>query len=124
MGSISTTYDPAKNLTFVRAEGGMTAHDFLRWGKTHRSRRVTASILWDLLCADLSGLSSDEIKLMASPTRGIAVVRKGGRIALVFGHAHDFGIGRMMEAYGEVAENASALRAFHTMAAAREWLGV
>lgn len=124
MGSLLTTYDPAKNLTLVRAEGGMTAHDFLRWGKTHRSRPVTASILWDLLRADLSGLSSDEIKLMTSPISGIAVVRKGARIALVFGHSHDFGIGRMMEAYGEVAENASEFRAFRTMAAARKWLGV
>lgn len=124
MGTILTTYDLARDLTFVKANGGLTARDFLRWGNTHRSKRVTALVLWDLLGADLSGLDSDEIKGLASHSRGIAVVRKGGKTALVFGHAHDFGIGRMLEAYSEIAEMPSAFRAFRTMASARAWLGI
>ena len=124
MGTILTTYDVAKDLTFVKADGGMTARDFVAWGNTHRSKRVTALVLWDLLGADLSGLDSDEIKGLATHSRGIAVMRKGSKIALVFGHPHDFGIGRMLEAYSEIAEIPSAFRAFRTMASARKWLGI
>ena len=124
MGTILTTYDLAKDLTFVRANGGMTARDFLRWGNTHSAKRVTDLVLWDLLRADLSGLNGDEIKGLVSHSRGIAVMRKGGKTALVFGHPHDFGIGRMMEAYSEIAEIPSRVRAFRTMTAARKWLGL
>lgn len=124
MGTILTRYDFAKDLTYVSVNGGMTVHDFLVWGNMFRSRRVTALVLWDLLGADLSALDTAEIKSLVSHTRGIAVMRKGGKIALVFGHPHDFGIGRMMEAYNEIAENPSEVRAFRTMGDAQNWLGV
>jgi hypothetical protein len=45
MGAIPTTYDRAKDLAFVRADGGMAAHDFMNWVNMYRSNQGTALIL-------------------------------------------------------------------------------
>ena len=124
MGTIKTTYDLPRNLTLVKAKGGMTVNDFTIWGDNYAPKRVTELILWDLLSADLCALSSDEIRMIATRTKGIAVVRKGGKTAFVLGNPCSFGVGRMLEAYNEAAEMPSELRAFHTIDEAKEWLGV
>jgi len=124
MGSIKTTYDLPKDLTLVKAKGGITAKDFVTWGTSYTSGTVTALILWDLLGADLCNLSSDEIRMIATRTKGIAYVGEGGKIAFVLGKSCDFGVGRMLEAYNETAEMPSEIRAFRTIDDARKWLGV
>jgi hypothetical protein len=124
MGSINTTYDLPKDLTLVRAKGGITVKDFITWGAKYTTGTVTALVLWDLLGADLCNLSSDEIRMIATRAKGIAYVRKRGKVALVFGKPCDFGIGRMLEAYNETAEISSEIRAFRTIDDAKKWLGV
>lgn len=124
MGSIKTTYDLSKDLTLVIATGGLTANDFITWGSKHTSGTATALTLWDLLGADLCKISSDEIRLIATRTKGIAYVSKGVKIAFVLGKPCDFGVGRMLEAYNETAEMPSEIRAFRTIDDAKKWLGV
>lgn len=124
MGFIKTTYDLPKDLTVVRATGGLTANDFITWGAKYTSRTATALILWDLLGADLCKMSSDEIRLIATRKKGIAYVNKGGKIAFVLGKPCDFGVGRMFEAYNETAEMPTEIRAFRTIDDAKKWLGV
>ena len=124
MGIIKTTYDVPRDLTLVKARGGMTAHDFISWETAYLSDRVTALILWDLSNADLCDLSGDEIRTIAARTNIVSVVRQGGKTAFVLGRPCSFGVGRMLEAYNEVAERPSEIRAFHTVDDARKWLGV
>ena len=124
MGSINTTYDLSKDLTVVSATGGLTANDFITWEARCTSRTVTELILWDLLGADLCNLSSDEIRMIATRTKGIAYVGKGGKIAFVLGKSCDFGVGRMLEAYNETAEMPSEIRAFRSIDDAKKWLGI
>lgn len=81
-------------------------------------------ILWDLTKADLAGLSTDEVKGLAQRTRQISDVRKGGKTALVFDKALEYGIGRMFEAYSDIADMPFEFKAFQNIDEAREWLGV
>ena len=83
MGIIKTTYDVPRNLTLVKARGGLTAHDFVSWETAYISNRVTALILWDLSNADLCDLSGDEIRTIAARTNVVSVVRQGGKTAFV-----------------------------------------
>lgn len=124
MGSIKTTYDLSKDLTLVIATGGLTAKDFITWGAKYTSGTATSLILWDLLGADWCKLSSDEIRLIATRTKGIAYASKGGKIAFVLGKPCDFGVGRMLEAYNETSEMPSEIRAFRTIDDAKKWLGL
>lgn len=124
MGSIKTTYDLPKDLTLVKVKGGITVKDFLTWGAKFASGTVTELVLWDLLGADLSKLSRDEIRFIATRKKGIAYLSKGGKIALVLGKPCDFGVGRMWGACNETAEMPAEIRAFRTIDDAKKWLGV
>lgn len=122
MGTIKMTYDLPKDLTFVKAEGGLTSSDFSSWAANYISRGATGLILWDLLGADMSGLSSDEIRRIVTRSKGF--VPKGAKTAFVFKRPCDFGVGRMIEAYSELDELPSKLRAFRSLADAKKWLGI
>lgn len=116
------TYDLPKDLTFVKAEGGMTTHDFTNWAATYIFKGTTGLILWDLVGADMCNLSQDEIRRIVSSSKGI--VPKGAKTAFVFKRPCDFGVGRMLEAYSEVDELPSEFRAFRSLADAKKWLGI
>ena len=122
MGTIKMTYDLPKDLTLVKAEGGMTSNDFTGWAANYISRGATGLILWDLLGADVSKLSSDEIRRIVA--RSKRFVPKGAKTAFVFNRLCDFGVGRMLEAYSEVDEMPSKFRAFRSLADAKKWLGI
>ena len=125
MGEISATYDMAKNLTHVKATGNMTADDFHRWMVTYYEGDITLLTLWDLTEADILELSTDDVKEIAQRTRKIASdARQGGKSALVFNNTFHFGMGRMFEAYSELADMPFEFRAFQSFDDAREWLGI
>lgn len=122
MGTIKMTYDLPKDLTLVKAEGGLTSTDFASWAATYISKGTTGLILWDLVGADMCKLSSSEIRSIVTRSKGY--VPKGAKTAFVFKRPCDFGVGRMLEAYSELDERPSELRAFRSMADAKKWLGI
>jgi hypothetical protein len=122
MGTINMKYDLPKDLTLVKAKGGMTSNDFTSWAANYISNGATGLILWDLLGADMTKLSSDEIRRIVTSSKGF--VPKGAKAAFVFKRPCDFGVGRMLEAYSEVEELPSKFRAFRSLADAKEWLGI
>ena len=61
----------------------MTANDLIDWGYNYYSRNVAALILWDLTRANLSELTSDEIRMIAALATKMANVRHGGKTAFV-----------------------------------------
>ena len=122
MGTIKMSYDLPKDLTLVKAEGGMTPDDFAGWAANYIAKGATGLILWDLLGADMTNLSSDEIRKIVARSKGF--VPKGAKTAFVFKRPCDFGVGRMLEAYSEVDERPSKFRAFRSLTDAKKWLGI
>ena len=124
MGTISATFDSDTDLTLVKATGKMTAADFHSYMVQYYAGKITPLILWDLTKADLSGLTTDEIRKIAQSTREISDIRKGGKTALVFDKTLEYGMGRMFEAYSDIADMPFEFRAFRSIDDAKKWLGV
>ena len=124
MGSITATFHSDKDLTLVKATGKMTADDFHDYMVKYYAGKTTLLILWDLTKAGLSGLTTDEVRKIAQSTMKISDVRKGGKTALVFDKTLEYGMGRMFEAYSDIADMPFEFRAFKSIDDAKEWLGV
>ena len=102
----------------------MTADDLIDWGYKYYSRKVAALILWDLTRANVSELTSDEIRLIAALATKIASVRHGGKTAFVLKHPLNIGVGRMIQAHSGEVVMPFSLRVFRSIDEAKQWLGV
>lgn len=124
MGSMTATFDTAKDLTLVKATGKLTSEDFHDWMVKYYEGEVTTFVLWDLTGVDLSGLSTDEVKEIVQHTRRISDIRQGGKTALVFDKTLEYGMGRMFETYSDIANMPFEFKAFRNLEDARKWLGI
>jgi hypothetical protein len=78
--------------------------------------------LWNLNDADLSGLRTDEISLIARQTKEVWNTHKGGKTAFVLESPLGYGVGRMLEAYMEIENVPFSFRTFYTIDEASRWL--
>ena len=124
MGTIETQTDLQNEVTVNRAMGIISSDDLLDWIECYYSGDVTKFILWDFTKADLSDLSSDDIKRLVYETKKITAKRAGGKTAFVVGRDVEFGIIRMFDAYVEVEGVQIEFRTFRDSAAAKKWLGM
>ena len=124
MEAIETTIDCSRDLTLVKARGALQAGHFLDWVTKYYGNQATTRILWNLNDADLSGLHSDEICLIAQRTKAVSSAREGGKTAFVLENPLEYGVGRMLAAYMEIEDVPFVFRAFYTIDEASEWLGV
>jgi len=123
MGSLKTTHDLAKELTIVKAQGKMTAKDFMNWLNKYYLGKVTPLILWDLTAADVTNILARELRELAKEASKRAHLREKGKSALVFSR-DNFGLGRVFEILSNVEGTALEYRSFLDVNEAREWLGV
>lgn len=124
MGPISATYELEKDLTIVTVSGAITADDLQDWGIKYYEGQITSLILWDVTKADLSAIRGDELRGIAGNISPISEVRRGGKTAFVYDKSLEYGIGRMFEAYSEIANMPFEVRAFRNFDEAKQWLGV
>ena len=124
MGNIETTYDHPQNLTTFKVVGKMRISDFYDCLDSYYAGGVTALTFWDVTEADLSAITAKEINALAVYGRNLAEVRKGGKTAFVFDTLHDFGLGRMLEAYLEIAGLPLETFVYQSLDEARQWLGI
>ena len=122
MEAIETTFDLPRDLTLVKASGVLTAEHFLDWAEKYYRDQVTTLILWNLNDADLSGLRTDEISLIARQTKEVWNTHKGGKTAFVLESPLGYGVGRMLEAYMEIENVPFSFRTFYTIDEASRWL--
>lgn len=124
MGEIETTSHRSKNLTIFTARGTLTANDFRESTVNYYAGEVTPLILWDLTHAEVSAITTDEIRDLALLAKQVSTRREGGKTAFVFGRPFDFGLGRMFESYTEIENMPFTFRPFLTTVEARAWLGI
>ncbi len=123
MKHIDTHYDHAKSLTTFTATGKMTVDDFHDFLERYYVGQVTRFILWDLTRADLSAFKTADIKEVAQCIVRISEARRGGKTAFVYDQSLEFGIGRMFQAYSQMADMPFEVQAFKSLVEAKAWLG-
>lgn len=124
MGNIETTYNLPQGLTTFNVVGKMWIADFYDGLERYYKGTLTPLVLWDLTETDLSAITTDEISDFAQDSRYLAEARKGGKTAIVFNSLHDFGLGRMLGSYLEIAGSPLEIHVFRSLDDARKWLGV
>ena len=125
MGTIETTYDLPNDLTVAKAAGKMVADDIHEWTTNYYAGKITLLHLWDVLGADLSQISKEEIMEDARRTSKIASVRKGGKTAIVVPSGTlEYGITRMSQIFREMEEVPVEVQLFSDIETARQWLGI
>lgn len=124
MGTVETSKEMPSGLTINIAKGEIKLEDLLNWISSYYSGITTKYILWDFNEADLSNITTEEIRKIAKEVKKKSDIRAGGKTALVFNGDLDFGLGRMYEAFAEIEGIKFESMSFQNIAEARKWLGV
>ena len=120
MSNIETLIDYQLDLTVHTVSGNLTSQELLDKLETYYQGRPTQLILWDFMNATWSGITADELQELMRKAKKYS--RKGGKTALVFSADIDFGIGRMVETYGELERYDYEFSSFRDMRDAEKWL--
>lgn len=126
MGSIETTYDLSKDLTIIKAIGGLVADDIFTWSANYYANcEITTLHLWDITEADLSQITTEDIIEDSRRTAKMARGRRGGKTAVVASmNSLEFGLSRMSEAHHAIELVPIEYRLFDSMIEAMDWLGI
>jgi hypothetical protein len=122
MAEIETSIDYQLNLTVHTVSGNLSSQELLDKLETYYQGRPTQLILWDFMDATWSGITNDELQELMRKAKKYS--RKGGKTAFVFSTDIDFGIGRMVETYGELEKYDYEFSNFRDMKDAEKWLGI
>ena len=124
MGSIETKIDIPFELTVNTVKGQIVTKDVTDWLNNYYSDTVTRLILWDFREADLSKIKTEDFREIVKDVKKISLERVDGKTAFVVKRDFEFGIGRMMEAFGEIEKMHFESRSFRNMDDAKKWLGI
>lgn len=118
------SFDPEHSLVRVNAAGVMTPATFERQFQDlihHPQWRRGMKILSDYRGIDGSGLTTDDVRAMASVYAGLADRIGPGRSALVVNEALQYGLARMWVSWAEM-KIPREVRVFTSMEEARRWV--
>ena len=124
MASIESLHNREKSLTVYKVKRLLSAEEMISAIKTFYTENMTFNVLLDLTEADLSLISTDEIIQIVREIRTYADARAGGRTALVFSRALEYGLGRMSEAFYQMENIPIDIRSFRNLEKAEAWLGI
>jgi hypothetical protein len=124
MAVIRTRIDQDIQLTTRTVEGSVNLDDFLMDMDSAADQVPTRLILWDCRQADLSGMSNDDIHVLAESVQPNMVKRSDCKIAVVVSSDLDYGLSRVYEALVHTDPANTSFMVFRNMQKAREWLGI
>ena len=82
----------------------------------------SASVMWDFTEADLSRLTADEVRMVASDVKSLAHSREGGKTAIVSPSELSYGMVRMYQTFAEIYEQTAIVEAFRSRLEADRWI--
>ena len=94
MGTVQMAYDRERQLTRFRVNGKFSADDAMAVIEAYYAGEVTRLVLIDFNGADLSGITSDQLKKIVKMTSARALARKGGKTAYVLKRRSAFWLGQ------------------------------
>ena len=124
MGTVQVAYDRDRRLNRFRVNGEFSADDAIASTEAYYAGEVTPLVLIDFSGADLSGITSEQLKKIARMASARTLARKGGKTAYVLCDDLHFGLGRMAEALYDIEKVPFEMRVFRQLKKAVAWLGV
>lgn len=119
---ITTKRDSSGGFTEHIVSGRVTAEEVLTCQTMFYEVGPTKLLLWDLSAADLTLLTTENMRQFVKRTATIGKARHGGRTAIVAPESLQYGLGRMAEIFGEVESIPYELRVFRKRDDAVLWL--
>lgn len=120
MAEIKTSIDSQLDLTVHVVIGDLTTKEILDKLEIYYQGSPTKRIIWDLSKATWASITSDDLRRTVTVAKKYS--RKGGKTAWVFSKDVDFGIGRMLEVFGEFEKYDYVFSSFRNMEEAKKWL--
>ncbi len=120
MAEIKASVDKTSGLTTIKVTGKLEAGELTKFSEAHMDGQITNILLWDFRNAKLSSIVTDRLQ------RGISNwsknTKSGDKLAFVFSSDLEFGIGRMIHAFSQIAGYKSRINIFRDVTKATEWL--
>jgi hypothetical protein len=122
MTSVTLELDPGSNITTATGRGRVTAVDLLAALRAFYDNAPTLLVLCDISDADLSSISTEELKGIVQFTERRAEVRRGGKTAIAASTTLEYGMARMYEILADAYAHPVTIRVFRTREEGLQWL--
>ncbi|MDY6972935.1 MAG: hypothetical protein SV775_11455 [Thermodesulfobacteriota bacterium] len=122
MASFKRTNITDESLTILTASGVVTCEDVIHALEDFFEHNVAQHLLWNIMDADISGVTQDDMEQIIAVSKEKAHLRKNGRTALVVRQDLSFGLSRMYEILSELRGHPIPYRVFRDMDIAITWL--
>ena len=120
---ITITADTKRNLTIYNCTGQITASEIMEAARSLYDDSPSLNIIWDLAEADVSRITANEVRALASGVKRVAHSREGGKTAIVSPSEVSYGIARMYQIFAEIYEQIAHVKAFRSRSEAERWIG-
>jgi len=114
--------DVGQNLTVITANGSVTSDDIIGALEDFYKHSYTLNLLWDFTRAHETGIDKPQMHRIVEAAKSHAHLRAGGKTAIVGPEDAQFGVGRMYEAFSELAGHPVAHGVFRSVREALVWL--
>ena len=104
--------------------GETTADELLNALRNFYEGQITQDVIWDLTKGSLQLLTDNDMRRIAKFVFSHAHKRLGRKTAIVAPTDIEFGMSRMINTYGDLADLPFETRTFRTLSDAAEWIGL
>jgi len=119
---ILSTEDMKRNLTIYTCRGQISVDEIKKKVKSFYEGTPSRNVIWDFTEADLSSITADEIRALASGVKKLAHSREGGKTAIVAPEDISYGFGRMYQIFAEIYAQIADIGVFRSKLEAERWL--
>ena len=119
---ILSTADSKRNLTIYTCRGQISVDEIKKKVKSFYEDAPSQNVIWDFTEADLSSITADEIRALASGVKKLAHSREGGKTAIVAPEDISYGFGRMYQIFAEIYAQIADIQVFRSRSEAERWL--
>jgi plasmid stabilization system protein ParE len=119
---ILSTADIKRNLTIYTCKGQISVDEVKKKVKSFYEGAPSLHVIWDFTEADLSSITADEIRALASGVERLAHSREGGKTAIVAPEDISYGFGRMYQIFAEIYAQIAYIQVFRSRSEAERWL--
>ena len=125
MSTINTTFDIEKDLTVHEIVGKLSSGDIIDKLKDYYTGdKITSLVIRIFLEAEVSAITSADLRKILYYTKEYAHSRTSGKSALVVSKDLGYGLARIFEAFVEFEKFPFELRSFRTLKDAKEWFAI
>ena len=120
MATIDVSIDSQNDVTVFTVRGELTADDILKTIGEYS----TTLILWDAMDGSVSNISAEDFRKISRIVKTTTKKSSRGKTAFVGRQEIDFGLGRMYEAFANIANLPIEYKTFKNVDEAKDWLGI